>query len=130
MLRFRNPDSFVAGNLTTCLEQWDQISVGFEKRNFVLSIIRNGVDVFDFFTPFNGTFQGKTYCSDLPPRMCLPNSVACHPFKEFITATVKDRICNSSINVVGVLTKSNHLTWFCQLQFSLVNLVCATMNVF
>jgi len=67
--------------------------VGYEKRDFVLAIIENGVDVFDFFdffTPFNGTFQGKTYCSDLPPRMCLPNSVACHPFKEF-----------SSINVVG-----------------------------
>ena len=101
MLQFRDPDSFVAGNLTTCLDQWDQISVGYEKRNFVLSIIRDGVDVFDFFTPFNGTFQGKTYCSDLPPQMCFPNSVVCRPFREFITATVKDRICNGSINVVG-----------------------------
>ena len=55
----------------------------------------------DFFTPFNSTFQGKTYCCDLPPQMCFPNSVACHPFKEFITATIKDKICNNSINVVG-----------------------------
>ena len=101
MLRFRDPDSFLAGNLTTCLDQSDQISAGYEQRNFVLSIIGNGVDVFDFFTPFNGTVQGKTYCSDLPPRMCFPNSVACHPFKRFITATVKDRICNGSIYVVG-----------------------------
>ena len=101
MPRFRDPDSFVAGNLTTCLDQWDQIFVGYEKRNFALSIIRNGVDVFDFFAPFNGTFQGKTYCSDLHPRMWFPNSVACHPFKEFITASIKDRICNGSINVVG-----------------------------
>ena len=73
----------------------------YEKRDFVLVIIRNGVDVFDFFTPFNGTFQGKTYYSNLPPRMCFPVSVACHPFKDFITATIKDRICNGSINVVG-----------------------------
>ena len=58
-LRFRDPDSFVAGNLTTCLDHRDQISVGYEKRDFVLAIIRNGVDVFDFFTPFNGNFQGK-----------------------------------------------------------------------
>ena len=101
MLQFRDPGSFVAGNLTTCLVQWDQISVGYGKGNFVLSIIRDGVDVFDFFTPFNGTFQGKTYCSDLPPQMCFPNSLVCRPFKEFITATVKDRICNGSINVVG-----------------------------
>ena len=101
ILRFRDPDSFVAGNLTTCLDQWDQISVRHDKRNFVLAIISNGVDVFDFFTLFNGTFQGKTYCSKLPPRMCFPNSVACHPFKEFITASIKDRICNSSIDVDG-----------------------------
>ena len=33
LLRFRDPDSFVAGNLTTCLDQWDQISVGYEKRD-------------------------------------------------------------------------------------------------
>lgn len=101
MLQFRDPHSFVAGNLTTCLDQWDQISVDYEKRDFVLSIIRDGVDVFDFFTPFNGTFKGKTYCSDLPHQMCFPNSAVCRPFKEFITATVKDRICNGSIKVVG-----------------------------
>ena len=101
LLRFRDPDSFVAGNLTTCLDQWDQISVGYEKRDFVLTIIRNGVDVFNFFTPFNRNFQGKTYCCDLPPRMCFTNSGACQPFKEFITATIKGRICNGSINVVG-----------------------------
>ena len=41
LLRFRDPDSFVAENLTTCLDQWDQISVGYEKRDFVLAIIRN-----------------------------------------------------------------------------------------
>ena len=130
MLQFRYPDSFVAGNPTTCLDQWDQISVGYEKRNLVLSIIGDGVDVFHFFTPFNSTFQGKTYCSDLPPQMCFPNSVVCPPFKEFITATVKDRFCNSSINVVAALAKTYHLTWFCQLQLRLVNLVCATVNVF
>ena len=101
MLRFRDPNLFVAGNLTSCLDQWHQISVGYEKRDFVLAIIENGVDVFDFFNPFNGTFQGKTYCSDLPPQMCFPNSVACHPFKEFITATIKDRICYGSTNVIG-----------------------------
>ena len=101
MLRFRHPDSFVAGNLTSCLEQWNQISVGYEKREFVLTVIRDGVDVFDFFTPFNGTFQRKSYCSDVPPRMCYPNSLACLPFKEFITTTIMDRISNGSINVVG-----------------------------
>ena len=38
-----------------------------------------------------------------PPRMCFPNSGACHPFKEFI----KDRICNGSINVVGCVGEVN-----------------------
>lgn len=89
MLRFRNQVSFVAGNLTTCLDQWDQTSVGYEKRDFMLAIIRYAMDVFDFFTPLNGTFQDKTYCCDLPPRMCFPNLVTIHPSKDFITA--KDR---------------------------------------
>ena len=31
---------------------------------------------------------------------------------------------------LAVLAKSNHLTWFYQLQLSLVNLICATMNIF
>lgn len=101
MLRFRHPDSFVAGNLTTCQDQWDLISVGYDKRDFVLAIIREGVDIFDFFTPFNSTFQGKPYRSDLPPRMCFPNSPTCRPFKDFITATVMDRIANGSVNVIG-----------------------------
>ena len=111
MLRFRNPDSFVAGYFTACFDQWDQISLGFEKTDFLLAIIRNGMDVFDFFTPFNGTFQGKTYCCDFPPRMCFSNSVACHPFKGFITATIKDRIFNGSIYVLDRVGKveSPHL---------------------
>lgn len=59
------------------------------------------MDIFDFFTPFNGTFQGKPYRSDLPPRMCFQNSPTCRPFKDFITATVMDRIANGSVNVIG-----------------------------
>ena len=101
MLRFRHSDSFVVRNLTTFLDQWDQISVGYEKKDFVLAIIRDDVDVFDFFTPCNGTFHGKTYCGNLPPRMCFSNSLAYHPFEEFLTAIIKDGICNGSINVVG-----------------------------
>ncbi|KAL9977508.1 hypothetical protein ACROYT_G014917 [Oculina patagonica] len=101
MLRFRHPESFVAGNLTMCQDQWELISVGYDKRDFVLAVIREGVDIFDFFTPFNGTFQGKSYRSDLPPRMCFPNSPACQPFQEFITATIMYRIANGSINVIG-----------------------------
>jgi len=101
MLRFRHLDSFVAGNLGSCLDQWDHISIGYDKREFVLAIIRDGLDIFDFFTPFKGTFQGKAYCSDLPPRACFPNSSACLPFKEFISTTIMDRIANGLINVIG-----------------------------
>ena len=50
MLRFSHSDSFAVRNLTTFLDQWDKISVGYEKRDFVLAIIRDDVDVFDFFT--------------------------------------------------------------------------------
>ena len=75
--------------------------MGYDKRDFVLAIVRNGVDVFDFFTAFDQIFQGKTYCCDLPHQTCFPNWEACHPFKEFITATIKDRISNGSINAVG-----------------------------
>lgn len=101
MLRFQHRDSFVAGNLLSCFNQWVEISRGYGQRDFVLAIIKNGMDIFDFFTPFKGTFQGKSYCSDIPHRSCFPNSPACAPFKEFITNTIMECISNGSFRVVG-----------------------------
>lgn len=59
VLRFRHPESFVAGNLSTCFDQWVQISCGYDKREFELAIIKDGVDIFDLFTPFKGTFLNR-----------------------------------------------------------------------
>ncbi|KAK3718613.1 hypothetical protein QZH41_004593 [Actinostola sp. cb2023] len=67
MLRFRDPDSFVAGNLSACVPQWRSVLEKFPKKEEILSYITDGVNVFHFFTPFNGSFQGKKYCSNTPP---------------------------------------------------------------
>lgn len=61
MIQFRRPDSFVAGNLSSCFDQWVQILVGYDKKELVLAIIRDGVDIFYLVIPFNGTFQTTSF---------------------------------------------------------------------
>ena len=66
-----------------------------------MSYITDGVKIFQFFTPFKGSFQGKDYCSDTPPRAAFPNSSSCGPFSDFISKTIVDRVRNGSLHIVG-----------------------------
>ncbi|KAK3745332.1 hypothetical protein QZH41_006723 [Actinostola sp. cb2023] len=101
MLRFRDPDSFVAGNLGACVPQWRSVLEKFPKKEEILSYITDGVNVFHFFTPFKGSFQGKKYCSNIPHEAIFPNAASCGPFSDFISKTILDRAINSSLHIVG-----------------------------
>ena len=91
MLSFRDPVSFTAGNLTVCASSWKTVLEGNPKRDELWSYISEGVDVFQFFTPFNGRFQGKAYRGNTPPKAVFPNAASCKGFDSFITRTIKDR---------------------------------------
>lgn len=101
MLSFRDPVSFTAGNLTVCASSWKTVLKGNPKRNELWSYISEGVDVFQFFTPFHGRFQGKTYRGNTPPKAVFPNAASCKGFDSFITRTIKDRVRNGSLRIVG-----------------------------
>lgn len=101
MLRFRDPGSLVAGNLAKCLPQWVHILQAYPKGAEILRYVSEGVRVDEFFLPFHGTFQGRSYYSDVPPRMSFPNSPSCKAFGVFVTHTILDRVANGSLRVWG-----------------------------
>ena len=68
MLAFRNPDSFVAGNLHNHFQAWERIAniAPFDLTLKILLWIKNCVDVQDFFQPFKGQYRGKNFDSTFP----------------------------------------------------------------
>ena len=96
-LPFRNPDYYVAGNLHDQAAEWGSIGAGEE----VLSWLKNGVDVQQFFKHFKGNFKGQHFNNDLPPQIFLPNAPSCIGFGNFIIETLIERILNGSMSVIG-----------------------------
>ena len=98
---FRDLDYFVAGKVHNHYHTWEQILYGFHKKEEVLKYISKRVSVFDFFKPFKGDFKGKSYDSQLPPRMFFENNKICNEYEDFISATILERIKNGSISIWG-----------------------------
>ncbi|KAK3744573.1 hypothetical protein QZH41_013487, partial [Actinostola sp. cb2023] len=73
----------------------------YPKKEEILSYITDGVNVFHFFAPFKGSFQGKKYCSNIPHEAIFPNAASCGPFSDFISKTIMDRVINGSLHIVG-----------------------------
>ena len=89
MLAFRDPDTFVAGNIHACFPAWESIAkiVPFKLTRNILRCIQDYVDVREFFQPFKGQYKGETFNSALPPRRIFPNAISCKPFAQFISDT-------------------------------------------
>ncbi|KAK3732310.1 hypothetical protein QZH41_020462, partial [Actinostola sp. cb2023] len=68
-LSFRDPETFVAGELHNHLEQWEAIAdeIPTPEQLQVLRWIREKVSIFDYFRPFVGRFKGTQYNSVRPP---------------------------------------------------------------
>ena len=98
---FRDPNSFVAGELSRHQSYWKFILSEHPKKSEIFSYIVHGVNISDFFVPFKGDFQGKFYCSATPPVAFFPNSKSCPDFEEFISSTILDRVKNGSLLVWG-----------------------------
>ena len=94
---FRDPASFVPGQLHNNLAQWEYISEQFPSQVEPISFIRNKVDVADFIVPFKGKFAGKSYDAPFPPGMEFLNNPICSQFEDFISPTIIDRFKNGSL---------------------------------
>ena len=89
---FRDPSSFVAGELSWLQSRVTFILSEHPKKDEILSYIVCGVNIFDFFFLFKGDFQGKFYNSATPPAAFFPNSKSCLDFEEFISSTILARV--------------------------------------
>ena len=98
---FRNPDSFVAGEVDHHYDVWNYILTDYFKRDEILKYISKGVSVYDFLQPIKGMFKGKSYDSDIPPKASFHNSNTCSKFEDFISSTILERVHNGSLSIWG-----------------------------
>ena len=105
MLRFRNPENFITGNLSECLPHWEVILKDYPKAEEIFCYVSQGINVQEFFVPFNGTYWGHSYNADIPPRKSFPNSFSCNSFHEFVSQTILERVVNGSLLVWGEVGK-------------------------
>ncbi|KAK3738628.1 hypothetical protein QZH41_009488 [Actinostola sp. cb2023] len=102
LLKFRDPESFVAGNIHSYRSTWECIAnLPGNTNPHVLGWISEGIDIQEFVNHFSGNFQGRRYDSDFPPRASFPNSKSCDNFAKFISETILGRVRNGSLIIWG-----------------------------
>ena len=94
MFFFRDPSSFVAGELSWHQSYWKFILSEHPKKDEILSYIVHEVNISDFFGDFQGIFLQ-------PPSGIFPNSKSCLYFEEFISLPIPNRVLNGSLLVWG-----------------------------
>ena len=101
-LQFRNPDDFHAGSLHAQSAIWEKLlsNVSHEHIN-LMDVIKEGVDVEQFFTHFKGDFKEKSFDSDRPPPIVLKNSRSCAQFSDFISTTILQWVSAGVLSVWG-----------------------------
>ena len=98
-LPFRNPDSFVAGNIHQFHDTWREIA-SLSHNDVVEEVvhwIENKVSVHKFFR----SFKGNSYDSPIPPHMEFDNNVSCNKFSDFIDRSLLERVCSGAVSVWG-----------------------------
>lgn len=100
-LRFQDPGKFVAGQLNEHVLDWEFILEQTCASEEMHEWIRQGIDIYQYIKPFQGSFGGKVYNHEFPPHRMLNNSSKCKPFVEFITSTILERLRNGSLECVG-----------------------------
>ena len=88
MLHFKNPQNFLAGNLTKRLPHSELVVKYYLKAPGIFLYVPEGIKLQDFFISFCGPFKGLRYNSDVPPRMKFPNSSLCNDFNDFVSQTI------------------------------------------
>ena len=71
---FRDPRTFVAGEVHRPLDLWDRVVQEYPKRQDIFTFLSQGVKVSDFFVNFKRDFQGQFYDSPFPPAAIFHNS--------------------------------------------------------
>ena len=93
---FRDPSSFVPAEFHTHYPECCAITPEGQADE-ILSFIKHGVDVWSFIQHFKGSFAGRHYDSPTPPSREFPNSPSCEDFKDFVSATIRERVRTGSL---------------------------------
>ena len=99
LLRFRDPDHFVAGGVHKDPYAWQKILINHPKGDQILNWISSKVDVHDFVNHYSGTFKGEAYDSDFPPPKYFRNHALCKKFSTFISDAILKRVSMGSVRV-------------------------------
>jgi len=127
---FRDPSSFVVGELGKHQSYWEFILSQHPKKDEILSYIVRGVDILDFFVPFRDDFQGKFYDSAIPQR---------HFFliasRVWISMSLLAQPSLTELRTVRSLfgeklAQFSHPFWLCPLRWNQRNRECATISAF
>ena len=107
---FRDPSSFVPGELYNHYQEWEKIAPNGEADE-VLSLIRDGVDVSTYFNLYKGTFAGQDYDSPYPAAREFKHSPSCEKLKDFVDSTLNERVRTGSLLFWGFIgqVQSPHL---------------------
>lgn len=99
-LPIRDPNKFVSGQIHNFWDEWEKI-ISESSGERVAMWLKNGIDIFDFISPFKGNFRGKHYDSPIPPRQYFPNAPCCHKFVPFICDQLSEYIASGAIKILG-----------------------------
>ena len=103
LLFFPDLSGFIAGQLQAHPGVWDWIaeSSSYPFRSTVLYLVKNKVDVHDYFRLFIGSLKGESFDSDLPSPRVFRNHPSCETFPELISQSIKQRLATGVISVWG-----------------------------
>ena len=100
-LRFRDPGHFKAGMLHESFPVWQRLLADYSCAVDLLEILRDGVRVENFFTPFRGDFKGQFYHAQTPPSIQIKNAAICPQFADFISDTIVQWVASGVLSVWG-----------------------------
>jgi hypothetical protein len=95
--------TFYPGSLGDNLPAWEFILLGHPER--LLSWLRDGVDMHEFFTPYSGVWKGQHYSSSTLPPAVFPNHPAAlsSEFSPFITAKIAEMVSIGALCRLGLV---------------------------
>ena len=117
---FRDPSSFVAGELSWHQSFWNFILLEHPKKDEIFSYIARGVNISHVFVPFKGDFQRRFF--PIANRVSISRS-------SLVPLSLPE--LKTAHSWFGEkLPLFSHPIWFCPLRWSPLSLECATMSVF
>jgi hypothetical protein len=104
LLTFRDPNSFVAGELHRHFAVWSRIAESvpmYPQSSEIIKWIQGMVNVNYYFVPFKGSYKGQEYNCARPPPTVFANHPSFRPFAGFVSRTSIERLRSGAISFWG-----------------------------